>query len=104
MKTLGPELWEKFNSIVDQAVAQAWGIKTQQVDSIPLNEDSRQEVPELILQKIRQIQQWVKRYKRAAESTQYRVFSDFLSNVSHAGYSLLQISYYQLNENRPQRF
>lgn len=101
-KTLGRESWEKFNSIVDQAVGQAWEIKTQQVDSIPLNEESRQEVPELIRQQIRQIRQWVERYKRATESTQYRLFSDFLSNVSRAGYVLLQISYYKLDENKPQ--
>ncbi|MFZ5995690.1 MAG: hypothetical protein ACOYU4_11985 [Thermodesulfobacteriota bacterium] len=101
-KALGRESWEKFNSIVDQAVGQAWEIKNQQVDSVPLNEESMQEVPELIRQQTRQIQQWVERYSRTTENTKYRIFSDFLSNVSHAGYVLLQISYYKLDGISPQ--
>jgi len=101
-KAIGRESWDKFNSIVDKAVDKAWGIKSQRIDSVPLSEESKQQVPELIREQIRQIQQWVTRYNRGAENGRYQLFSDFLSDISHAGYVLLQISYYRLDEMRPQ--
>ena len=101
-KAIGRESWDKFNSIVDKAVDKAWGIKSQRIDSVPLSEESKQQVPELIREQIRQIQQWVTRYNRGAENGRYQLFSDFLSDISHAGYVLLQISYYKLDETTPQ--
>lgn len=101
-KAIGRESWDKFNSTVDKAVDKAWAIKRQRIDSVPLSEESKQQVPELIREQIRQIQQWVTRYNRGAENVRYQLFSDFLSSISHAGYVLLQISYYRLDEIRPQ--
>lgn len=88
-KALGRESWDKFNSTVDKAVDKAWGIKRQHIDSLPLSEESKQQVPELIREQIRQIQQWVTRYNRSPENVRYQLFSDFLSSISHAGYVLL---------------
>lgn len=101
-KAIGRESWDKFNSTVDKAVDKAWAIKRQRIDSVPLSEESKQQVPELIREQIRQIQQWVTRYNRTTADMRYQLFSDFLSDISHAGYVLLQISYYKLDETTPQ--
>ncbi len=101
-KTIGRESLDKFNSTVDKAVDKAWAIKRQHIDSLPLSEESKQQISELIREQIRQIQQWVTRYNRTTADMRYQVFSDFLSDISHSGYVLLQISYYRLDEIKPQ--
>jgi hypothetical protein len=49
-------------------------------------------------QKLRTLSQWVARYERTDNNMRHRIFKDFLSNVADAGYVLLQISYYKLDE------
>ena len=101
-KAIGRESWNNFNALVDDAVATAWKIKRQHIDTIPLGDDYRQQVAKIIKQKLRMLSQWVERYERADENIRYRIFEEFLSNVADAGYAMLQISYYKLDEIKPQ--
>jgi len=101
-KSLGRESWDNFNALVDDAVATAWKIKRHHIDTVPLGDDYRQQVAKTIKQKLRMLSQWVERYKRADKNMRYRIFEEFLSNVADAGYAILQISYYNLDEIKPQ--
>ena len=101
-KALGRESWNNFNSLVDTAVDTAWQIKRRHIDTVPLSDDSKQQVSKLMGQQIRILHQWVARYERSDTNMRYRIFKEFLSNVSNSGYIFLQISYYNLDEIKPQ--
>jgi hypothetical protein len=101
-KALGRESWDNFNALVDNAVGTAWQIKKHHIDTVPLDEDSKQQVAKLVGQKIRMLYQWVARCERSDKNMRHRIFEDFLSDIVDFGYVLLQISYYKLDEIKPQ--
>lgn len=100
-KAMGKESHDNFNSIIDKAVQNAWRLKKEYIDTTPLNEESKSEVPKLIKKHIRIIKQGIDRYERSDGDMKYSLFEKLLEEIPQSSEVLLKIGYYRLDDISP---
>lgn len=90
---LGRDSWAELERYIAEAVNEARQIKSRQIDSVPLSQDSVEHLGDVIRKNVRQLEDLDNRAERMANDGRMK---ELQSEASEIGFTLLRVSYFPL--------